>query len=111
METNNNSRAMDKRPENITFYILWKGNTEEDCDREMNQIGLEHYQRKYTDKGKNFFHLESVFTKLDGYRILEKAIMEERTDVLENARIFNSKGKRFSIEEMFDRINKAAIVR
>jgi len=102
---------MDKRPEEITYYILWRGDTEQDCDREINQVGIEHYRRKYTDKEKHFFHLEMMFTKLEGFRLLETAIVEEKLNVLENARIFNSKGKRFSIEEMFDRINKAKIVR
>jgi len=102
---------MDKKPETIKFYILWPGNTEEHCDREMNQIGIEHYQKKYLDKTKTTFHLESVFTKLEGYRFLEKAIITERVDVLENIKIFSSKGKQFSIEQMFDRINKASIVK
>lgn len=111
METNNDSRAMDKKPESITFYILWPGHTEKDCDREINQIGVEDYQRKYTDKEKNFFHWETVFTKLEGYRLLERAIVEDRTTVLEKTRIFNSKGREFSIEQMFDRLNKAKIIR
>jgi hypothetical protein len=104
---------MDKREEtkSITFYVLWPGNTEEHCDREMNQLGVEHYRKKYTDKEKHFFHWETTFYKRDGFRLLERAINEGRVDVLEKTKIFNSKGKGFSIEQLFDRINKSTNVR
>lgn len=99
-----------KVKEEVKFYILFPGDTEESCDREMNQIGLVHYRKKYLDKTKTTFHRQEIFTKLEGYRRLERAIMKDRVDILEKTRIFNSKGKQFSIEEMFDRINKADIV-
>lgn len=100
-----------KRPESIKFYILFPGDTEEDCEKEVNQVGIETYQRKYTDKEKNFYHIESVFIKLDGYRLLEKLIISERLDILKNTKIFSSKGKQFSIEQLFDRINKSKVVK
>jgi hypothetical protein len=54
---------MDKKPDIITFYILWQGNTEEHCEKEMNQIGVDYEldnrkieivnpQTNYTDKEK-----------------------------------------------------------
>lgn len=99
---------MDKnnKPRNITYYVLWPGNSEEHCERDMNQIGLEYYQKKYVDKDKNSFHWEVKFHKKDGYRFLEKAIIDERIDVLEKIKIINSNGKQFSIEQLFDRITK-----
>tara|TARA_R110000868_G_scaffold178163_6_gene417713 strand:+ start:384 stop:689 length:306 start_codon:yes stop_codon:yes gene_type:complete len=99
---------MDKKPKSITFYILWPGNTEEHCEREMNQIGVEYYHKKYTDKEKNLFHWEVQFLKKDGYKYLERAIVEDRMDVLEKSKIFNSNKKQFTIEQLFDRINKAS---
>jgi hypothetical protein len=104
---------MDTKQEtkNITFYVLWPGNTEEHCDREINQVGVEHYRKKYTDKEKNFFHWETFFYKREGFRLLERAINEDRVDVLLKTRIFNSNGKEFSIEQLFDRINKSTNVK
>lgn len=101
---------MDKKnkPESIKFYILFPGDTEEDCDREMNQIGIETYRKNYINKEKTQFHLESVFIKLEGYSRLEKLILSENMTVLQKIRIFSSKGKQFSIEQLFDRMNKSS---
>ena len=99
---------MDKKPKSITFYILWPNNTQEHCEREMNQIGVEYYKKVYKNGNSGVFNWKVGFMKKDGYKYLEKAIVEGRVDVLENTKIFNSNGNEFTIEQLFDRINKSS---
>lgn len=79
------------------IYILWPGKTEEDCIYEICQLGQFSYPKKQLEDNK--FTRKHVFTKLEGFSILEKVIAKERMDILEHSKIISNTGKKYTVEQ------------
>ena len=72
----------------MTFYILMKGDTENDVINSTNTLGEISF---------NTFHTE------DGFKILMN-LVENYSDKLEEISIFDEKMKNYTIEEFLDKI-------
>lgn len=84
----------------MDFYILFRSDTEEDTSKECNQLGrYNDYSHVFIgNKQKN--KSGKCFERRAGFKILEKCINQNQ--YLDEIRIINDKGKRYSIEEFFE---------
>lgn len=80
----------------VIYYAQWPGVKDEDLIMEVNQLGRLDY--KY-DKTK-------IFTKHQGWDVLEKFIELKREDILEATNFRTSDNKKFTLEKLFDSLNQ-----
>jgi len=85
------------------FYAQWPGIKNEDLIVEMNQLGRIDYLRTYP-KDHQFYN-KAIFTKHQGWIVMEKLLEKGREDILEATNFFTSKGKKLTLEKLFESLN------
>jgi len=81
------------------FYAQWPGIKDEDLIVETNQLGRIDYLRTYP-KGHEFYN-KAIFTKHQGWAIMETLMQKDRMDILEATKFFTSTGKNYTLEKLF----------
>lgn len=74
----------------MKYYILLPGDSEKNTMYDSNVLGVYSFKRFAPDLG---------------YEVLQK-IINEQPELIESVRIFNEKGKRFTLEEFVNEITK-----
>lgn len=83
----------------VTFYILFPKNTEEDCVNDHNKLGTMEQDRNYVKE--NCWHPTFTFFKNEGFKMLEQTI-KLKPDKLHLIRIINSEGKKYTVSKFLD---------
>lgn len=83
------------------YYLLFRNDTEADCDKETNHLGRVNVNHniQITSGRNKLINKETIFEKDRGFDILS-AMISNNSDLSE-VRIFDSNGKKMSIEEFF----------
>jgi hypothetical protein len=85
----------------MDFYILFRGDTEEDTSKECNQLGrYNDYTHVFWNKDKRKSKSGKCFERREGFTILEKCVNENK--YLDQIRIIDSNNKKYSIEQFFE---------
>lgn len=74
----------------IIYYAQWPGMSNEDLVMEINQLGrLDSYKKP-------------IFTKHEGWFLLETLLKEEKHEIINATKFINSNGKVYSLEKLLD---------
>ncbi len=84
------------------YYILFPKDTEDDCIKDVNQLGTLSIKKKYVN-GRFIFYKQHIFTKNDGFKVLE-ALINTRPELLEKIRIIDSAGTHLTIEKFLTKL-------
>ena len=79
----------------MNYYILYPGDTPADTINDHNHLG--------DDNGFG------VFWAAGGFRILQRLITDNHSEILDHIRIFNNKGDQINIETFLDLISNRQI--
>lgn len=85
------------------YYAQWPGIKDEDLIVETNQLGRIDYLRTYPKD--HMFYNKEIFTKHQGWVVMEKLLEKGREDILEATKFFSSKGKKYTLETLFKTLN------
>ena len=83
------------------FYAQWPGIKEEDLIVETNQLGRIDYKRIYKN-GSGEFSNQAIFTKLQGWTVMEQLIQRGREDILKHTKFISSNGKEYTLEKLLN---------
>jgi hypothetical protein len=90
---------MSKNLQPTIFYAQWPGVKDDDLIVETNQLGRIDYLKTYPKEHE--FYNKAIFTKHQGWKIMETFISKNRTDILEATKFFTSTGKQYTLEKLF----------
>lgn len=96
----------EKQDPQITYYILFPKDTEEDTDKDCNQLGIVYSRKKYNLE-KTGFHREFHFQAALGFKILTQLINTSDPRA-EKIRIISSSGRRETIESFLEKVYSCA---
>lgn len=85
------------------LYAQWPGVKDEDLMIETNQLGRIDYLVTYP-KDHQFYN-KPIFTKHQGWAVLEEIIKRDRNDILDATRFITSKGKEITLEKLFESLD------
>jgi hypothetical protein len=97
---------VEKQDPQITYFILFPKDTEQDCDKDTNQLGIIYSRKKY-DANKTGFHREFVFQSALGFKIL-KQLINRQDPRAELIRIISSTSRKETIESFLEKVQGCA---
>lgn len=83
------------------YYAQWPGIKEEDLIMESNQLGRLDVYKHYPKKDHQF-HNKFIFTKHQGWNVMEALLAKGREDIIAATIFKNSKGKVYTLEKLFN---------
>lgn len=89
-------RKTNTKIEEVTFYILYPNDTEQDTYKDINQLGYTERRRKYLDKGWSYYN-DFIFYPNKGFEILQQ-IISRFPQKIELIKIISSKSKQYTVE-------------
>jgi len=95
---------MAKEQTDVTYYILYPGDTEEHCVMENRILGTAERMKKYVD-GKFLFYNTYLFRRELGYSYFQE-ILKKHSKKLDKLRIINSKGKQYTAEAFVEMLSQ-----
>lgn len=99
---------MDQREStnNTVIQVMFPGDDgEPEC--EHNTFGTFKYPKRYLTADKTRFTRDEVFVKGAGFVIVEEIIKQGREDILNEVRLQTDRGRKLTLDDIFDRISRA----